>query len=166
MNDDSVALPAKQIQLDTNQTGDLSQTLTFTRGNSAGGIIDVTEFSQGSHMHSSYTLNDPAGAEVTVMTARSQESLESVLNRLHIAANAHTFMDTNGFEVNQLDDTLWLKPNDRVLESRDWSIAVEHGTGNDGDIAFTHSRPNASVPTSGELTLPTTFYNVENGEVE
>ena len=172
-NDDGVQVPGKQIQLDTNQTGDISQTLTFTRGNSAGGgVLENTEFVQGipgsgaSNMHSSYTLTDPAGTEVTSMTARSQESLESVLNRIHTAANAHTFMDTNGFEANQSDDTLWLKPNDRVLESRDWSISVEHGSGNDGDIAFTHSRPNNDVPTSGEMSFPDDIYNTENGEIE
>ena len=172
LNDDGLQVPGKQIQLDTNQTGDISQTINLTRGNSASGILDVTEFAKGvegntaSNTHSSYTLNDPAGTEVAVMTARSQESIESIINRLHVAINGHPFTSTMGFEANQSNEILWLKPNARVLEPRDWTILVEHGAGNDGDIAFTHSRPNDSVPATGQLTLPTDFHNTENGETE
>ena len=67
--------------------------------------------------------------------------------------------------ANVLNNEILLKPTDGELVDQDWTILVDHGSGNDGTIGYVHSRPNSHVPTSGELSLPTTFYNVENGEV-
>ena len=70
------------------------------------------------------------------------------------------------FSAVVLNNEILLKPTDGGLVAQDWTLLVNHGSGNDGSIRYTHSRPNDSVPTSGQLTLPTTLYNVENGEVE
>ena len=69
------------------------------------------------------------------------------------------------FTANVLNNEILSKPTDGELVDQDWTILVDHGSGNDGTIGYVHSRPNSHVPTSGELSLPTTFYNVENGEV-
>ena len=95
MNDDGVALPAKQIQLDTHQTNELDEDFILRRGNSAGGVVETTEFLRGvdappSDMSSSYTIMDPDGAEVASLTARSQESSTQVIERLSDAANDQT----------------------------------------------------------------------------
>ena len=170
MNDDGVALPAKQIQLDTNQTNELDEDFILRRGNAAGGIVETTEFLRGvdappSDMNSSYTITDPDGTEIASMTARSQESSTQVIERLSDVVNDHTFTPTNGFIAEHSSNTLLLRPDSRRLESNDWTVLVDHGDGNDGTVTFAHSRPNDSVPTTGQLTLPTDFYNTENGEV-
>ena len=73
-------------------------------------------------------------------------------------------ISTNSFIADHSGNTLWLRPDRRRLESNDWTVLVDHGDGNDGTVAFTHSRPNDGIPTSGRPTLPTDFYNAENGE--
>ena len=171
MNDDGVALPAKQIQLDTHQTNELDENFVLRRGNSTGGVVETTEFLRGvdappSDMSSSYTIMDPDGAEVASLTARSQESSTQVIERLSDAVNDHTFTTTNGFITDHSGNTLWLRPDSRRLESNDWTVLVDHGAGNDGTAAFAHSRPNDSVPTSGEMNFPDDIYNTENGEAE
>ena len=52
------------------------------------------------------------------------------------------------------------------LVNQNWTLLVNHGSGNDGTIGYAHSRPNSSVPTSGQMSFPDDIYNTENGEVE
>ena len=114
--------------------------------------------------NSSYTITDPSGTETMSLTGYSREPLASVTSRLREAVNSATDMPTD-FTANVVDGELLLKPASGLV-STDWTVLVNHGSGNDGTVGYAHSRPNSNVPTSGELTLPTTFYNVENGEVE
>ena len=98
------------------------------------------------------------------LTGYSREPLASVTSRLREAVNSATDMPTD-FTANVVDGELLLKPASGLVDDN-WTILVDHGSGNDGTVGYAHSRPNSHVPTSGQLTLPTTFYNVENGEVE
>ena len=127
----------------------------------------IEEFAVGGNTmgsDSSYTLTDPSGSETMSFTGYSREPLASITSRIRDAVNDTVDTPTD-FTANVLDGEILLKPESGLV-STDWSIAINHGSGNDGTIAYELSRPNSHVPTSGQLTLPTTFYNVENGEVE
>ena len=160
-------IPAKQIQIHTNQTVDLNQSFLLTPNTATNTVSQISEFAEGgsnSRTNSSYSARDPSGTQVISVTAQSRETLTEVAIRLRDAINAVTDLPTN-FTAEVLDNNLLLKPTSGLVDL-DWRVVVNHGAGNNGNISFTHSRPNDSVPTSGQLTLPTTFYNVENGEVE
>ena len=167
LTDDGIQVPAKQIELHTNQTNDLMQTFGITPNTAINTISQISEFAVGGNVsgtNSSYTITDPSGSTMS-LTAYSRENLASVSSRIRVAVN--DMMDTPvDFSAVVLDNEILLKPTDGGLVDNDWTLLVNHGSGNDGSIGYTHSRPNSNVPTSGELTLPTTFYNVENGEVE
>ena len=123
-----------------------------------GGVEDAA--------NSSYTITDPSGSETMSLTAYSREPLASVSSRIREAVNSVTETPTN-FTAVVLDNDILLKPPTRGgLVSEDWSIAINHGSGNDGSIEYVHSRPNDNVPTSGEMSFPDDIYNTENGEVE
>ena len=143
------------------------QTFGITPNTATNIISQISEFAVGGNIsgtNSSYTITDPSGSTMT-LTAYSRENLASVSSRIRAAVNEMTDTPVD-FSAVVLDNEVLLKPTDGGLVDNDWTLLVNHGSGNDGSIGYTHSRPNSNVPTSGQLTLPTTFYNVENGEVE
>ena len=166
ITDDGVQVPAKQIELHTNQTNDLMQTFGITPNTAINTISQISEFAVGgtvSGTNSSYTITDPSGSTMS-LTSYSRENLASISSRIREAVNDMTDTPTD-FTAVVLNNEILLKPTSGLVDN-DWTLLVNHGSGNDGSIGYTHSRPNSNVPTSGQLSLPTTFYNVENGEVE
>ena len=167
ITDGGSPVAGKQILLHTNQTQDLTQMFRITTNTATNTMNQIEEFAvggSGSGTNSSYTLTDPSGSETMSFTGYSREPLASITSRIREAVNDTTDTPTD-FTANVLDREILLKPASGLVNN-DWSIAINHGSGNDGTIAYELSRPNSNVPTSGQLTLPTTFYNTENGEVE
>ena len=96
--DDGVQVPAKQIQLHTNQTNDLIQTFGITANTAINTISQISEFAVGGNTagtNSSYTITDPSGLETMSMTGYSREPLASVTSRLREAVNSATDMPTD-----------------------------------------------------------------------
>ena len=167
LTDDGAQVPSKQILLHTNQTNDLTQTFGITANTATNIVEQISEFAVGgrtSGPNSSYTITDPSGSQTMSFTGYSREPLASVTSRLRDAVNAATDMPTN-FTANALDGEILLKPESGLV-ANDWSILVNHGSGNDGTIGYAHSRPNSGVPTSGQMSFPDDIYNTENGELE
>ena len=169
LTDDGAQIPSKQILLHTNQTNDITQTFNITANTAINIREQISDFAVGGTSEgtssSSYTITDPSGTETMSLTAYSREPLASITSRIRDTINIATDMPED-FSAVVLNNEILLKPTEGGLVNDDWTLLVDHGSGNDGSIRYTHSRPNDSVPTSGQLTLPTTFYNVENGEVE
>ena len=167
LTDDGDPIAGKQILLHTNQIQDITQMFRITTNTATNVFSQIEEFAVGGNTtgtNSSYTLTDPSGSEMMSLTAYSREPLASITSRIREAINETPETPTN-FTANVLNNEILLKPESGLV-ANDWSIAINHGSGNDGTVAYELSRPNSNVPTSGQMTLPTTFYNTENGEVE
>ena len=151
--------------LHTNQTNELLQNFSIEANTGINIREQISEFAVGgntSGTNSSYSITDPSGSVTMSLTGYSREPLASVSSRLRALVNSATDMPTD-FTANVLNNEILLKPMSGLVD-QDWTLLVDHGSGNDGTIGYAHSRPNSHVPTSGELDLPRTFYNIENGE--
>ena len=167
ITDDGDPRTAKQIQIHTNQIQDLTQTFRLTTNTATDTLIQVSEFAVGGNTmgpNSSYTITDPSGSETMSLTGYSRENLASISSRIREAVNDTTDMPTD-FTANVVDGEVLLKPASGLV-ANDWSITVNHGSGNDGTINYSVSRPNSFVPTSGQMSFPDSIYNTENGETE
>ena len=97
-----------------------------------GGVEDAA--------NSSYTITDPSGSETMSFTGYSREPLASVSSKIRDAVNSTTDMPTD-FTANVLDNDVLLKPASGLVND-DWSIAVNHGSGNDGTcLLYTSPSP-------------------------
>ena len=167
LTDDGNPIAGKQILLHTNQIQDITQMFRITANTATNIFNQIEEFAVGgntSGTNSSYTLTDPSGSETMSLTAYSREPLASISSRIRDAVNDTEDTPTD-FTANVLDGEILLKPESGLV-STDWSIAINHGSGNDGTIAYELSRPNSFVPSSGQMSFPDNIYNTENGEVE
>ena len=77
------------------------------------------------------------------LTAYSREPLASITSRIRDAVNETTDTPTD-FTANVLNNEILLKPMSGLVDD-DWSIAINHGSGNDGTIAYELSRPNSCL---------------------
>ena len=167
LTDDGNPVAGKQILLHTNQTQDITQMFRITTNTAINTMNQIEEFAVGGNTagtNSSYTLTDPSGSETMSFTGYSREPLASITSRIRDAVNDTADMPTN-FTANVLDGEVLLKPESGLV-ANDWSILINHGSGNDGTVGYDFSRPNDNVPTSGEMSFPDDIYNTENGEVE
>ena len=167
LTDDGSPVAGKQILLHTNQTQDITQMFRITTNTATNTMNQIEEFAVGGNTagtSSTYTLTDPSGSETMSLTGYSREPLASITSRIREAVN-DTIDTPTDFTANVLDREILLKPESGLVNN-DWSIVINHGSGNDGTIAYELSRPNSHVPTSGEMSFPDDIYNTENGEVE
>ena len=167
LTDDGNPVAGKQILLHTNQTQDITQMFRITTNTATNTMNQIEEFAVGGNTAgtaSTYTLTDPSGSDTMSLTAYSREPLASITSRIREAVNDTTDTPTD-FTANVLDREILLKPASGLVNN-DWSIAINHGSGNDGTVAYELSRPNSHVPSSGHMSFPDDIYNTENGEVE
>ena len=111
-------IPAKQIQIHTNQTVDLNQSFRLTPNTATNTVSQISEFAEGgsnSRTNSSYSARDPSGSQVISVTAQSRETLTEVALRLRAAINAVTDLPTN-FTAEVLDNNLLLKPTSGLVD--------------------------------------------------
>lgn len=177
----TLGVPARSIELDTNQTTDLSQMLTWTMNDGNGFAPVVTQVSSGAPAttasNTSFVISSYDGAEISSGTLGSQSDIETFVTTVTNAIDNNTEepidFRVSGRSMNIASgmDGLNVVAQETGPVTGTISVTVTHGDG-DGTISFgtttvTTEGQDAhagtqSIPTSGGITF-SDFYGAQGG---